>query len=117
MAERKKLYSYSEALKAVKQGKMIQRKGWNGKGLFVFMQVPSVIDVVKTVPKMQSLPESVKQEFLKREAKHKEQNIFSKTNTTLQYVNQMAIVDKKNKIQGWSPSVADTLEEDWYIID
>ncbi len=32
--------SFSTALEAVKQGKSVQREGWNGKGLRVKMQVP-----------------------------------------------------------------------------
>lgn len=31
---------FSEALKAVKAGKKIQRSGWNGKGMWVALQVP-----------------------------------------------------------------------------
>lgn len=33
-------FSFSEALDAVKQGKSIQRKGWNGNGLKVKAQFP-----------------------------------------------------------------------------
>lgn len=33
-------FSFSEALDAVKQGKAIQRKGWNGNGLKVKAQFP-----------------------------------------------------------------------------
>ena len=28
--------TYGEALEAAKQGKLISREGWNGKGMFVF---------------------------------------------------------------------------------
>ena len=59
------LVTFAEAVQAMKEGKMAQRAGWNGKGLFVFMQVPSTIDP-QIVPKMQSLPQSVKDEFVKR---------------------------------------------------
>lgn len=31
---------FSEALKAVKAGKRIQRSGWNGKGMWLLLQVP-----------------------------------------------------------------------------
>jgi hypothetical protein len=33
-------FSFSKALDAVKQGKSIQRKGWNGKGFKVKAQFP-----------------------------------------------------------------------------
>jgi hypothetical protein len=36
------MLSFSDALIAVKNGKSIQRSGWNGSGLIVKMQVPDV---------------------------------------------------------------------------
>ena len=50
---------------AIETYPMIQRNGWNGKGLFVFKQIPSEVPIT-VVPKMQSLPEAVKDEFLRR---------------------------------------------------
>lgn len=94
---------FGEALDALKQGKRVQRKGWNGKGLFVFRQVPAEIGI-EIIPKMQSLPQSVKDEFIKRG-----RSIF--------YDNQLALVDQKNNISGWSPSTSDALAEDWVILD
>ncbi|MFC0178986.1 DUF2829 domain-containing protein [Thorsellia kenyensis] len=32
--------NFGQALEAVKQGKKVQRSGWNGSGLWVEMQVP-----------------------------------------------------------------------------
>ena len=96
--------NFGEAVAALKDGKMIQREGWNGKGLFVFMQVPAIISI-DTVPKMQSLPQSVKDEFV------------SRTMATISYENQMAIVNQSNQINGWVPSSSDTLAEDWVIVE
>ena len=93
-----------EAISALKEGKMVRRSGWNGKGLFVFMQVPSVIHI-DTVPKMQSLPQSVKDEFKQREG------------ATISYQNQMAIVYPDNSIHGWAPSASDALAGDWEVIN
>lgn len=45
------LRDFGGALVAVKAGKMISRQGWNGKGLFVFQQIPSEIPK-EIVPKM-----------------------------------------------------------------
>jgi len=82
---------------------MIQRSGWNGKGMFAFMQVPAVIET-EIIPKMQSLPQSVKDEFVKRGGK-------------ISYSNQVALVNTDNMITGWNPSVTDTLAEDWIIYE
>ena len=32
--------NFSEALNAVKEGRRIQRDGWNGKGMYVQLQMP-----------------------------------------------------------------------------
>ena len=92
---------------AIETYPMIQRIGWNGKGLFVFKQVPSEIPMT-VVPKMQSLPEAVKDEFLRR-TETKTNNPFD----SIRYNNQLAIVDQANNINGWVPSVSDVLADDW----
>lgn len=105
-----KKLTFGEALEAVKQGKLISREGWNGKGMFVFMQVPSEIKK-DIVPKMQSLPQSAKDEFEKRFNDPKEQI------DAIYYDNQLAIVYPSNLICGWSPSAADCLAVDWFIFE
>ena len=94
---------FGGALTCLKAGRRIARKGWNGKGLFVFMQIPAEIDE-EIVPKMQSLPQSVKDEFARRGG-------------SIRYSNQMALVSPNNSINGWAPSVSDALAEDWIILD
>ena len=36
--------NFGQVIELLKEGRCIQRNGWNGKGLFVFKQVPSAID-------------------------------------------------------------------------
>jgi hypothetical protein len=93
--------TYGEAIKLLQEGKLLSREGWNGKGMFVFMQIPSFIDI-EIIPKMQSLPEEVKKEFIKR-------------GNSISYSNQFAIVNKNNNINGWVASSSDTLATDWQI--
>jgi hypothetical protein len=95
--------NFGQAIEALKQGKRVARKGWNGKGMFVFQQVPSEISE-DIVPKMQSLPQSVKDEFAKRGG-------------SIRYKNQLAMVYPDNTIFGWVASPSDVLEEDWCILD
>ncbi|MBP8782099.1 MAG: DUF2829 domain-containing protein [Paludibacteraceae bacterium] len=102
--------NFGQAIEALKEGKKVQRTGWNGKGLFVFMQVPSSINR-EIVPKMQSLPQSVKDEFERRFNDPNEQI------DAIYYDNQLALVNPSNLITGWSPSVSDSLAIDWIILD
>lgn len=94
---------FGSALKALKEGKRVARKGWAAPGLFVFMQVPATIQL-EIIPKMTSLPQSVKDAFDLREA-------------PINYCNQLALVKPDNEINGWAPSVSDALAEDWIILD
>lgn len=97
------LVSFGDAVIAAKQGKRISRTGWNSSGLFVFVQVPSTIPP-EVVSRMSSLPESVKAEFAKRGGH-------------ISYSNQWALVKPDNTVNGWAPSAADALAEDWVILD
>lgn len=111
------LVNFGEAVKALKEGKRVQRQGWNGKGLFIFMQVPSQVEA-DIVPKMTSLPQSVKDEFLRRfdEAKN-DPKIRPSSDYSIRYHNQIAMVYPDNNIYGWVASPSDVLEEDWVILD
>ena len=97
------LGSFGEAIKALKDGRRVSRKGWNGKGLFVFMQIPSNIGI-DTIPKMHSLPDHVKESFGKRRE-------------GIRYSNQLALVSPDNEVSGWAPSTSDALADDWIILD
>lgn len=112
------LVSFGKALEALKEGKRVQRLGWNGKGMFIFMQVPAKIDVETVVPNMQSLPKSVKDYFYARFIAQQE---FVGDDTIdyskIQYKNQLAIVYPDFTIYGWVASPSDILEEDWIILD
>ena len=68
------------------------------------MQIPATIEIA-TVPNMQSLPQSVKDEFIRRKLPN------------INYKNQMAIALPDNTICGWAPSVSDTLADDWTVLD
>ena len=101
---------FGAAVKALKEGKRVSRKGWNGKGLFVFMQVPSTISG-DIVPKMTSLPQSVKDEFERRNGNS------DITPLSIKYKNQLAMVYPDNTIYGWVASPSDVLGEDWEVLD
>ena len=95
--------SFGEAISAAKEGKRISRDGWNGKGMFVFMQVPSEVPE-NIIPKMSSLPNDVKAELIRRGG-------------SIRYQNQLAMVYPNNNIYGWVASPSDCLESDWCILD
>jgi len=105
--------SFGDIVTPLKLGKRVSREGWNGEGLFVFQQVESTI-LPSVIPNMQSLPQSVKDEFLRRFTAMECQN--SNENKCIYYRNQLAIVYPDNNIYGWTPSSSDVLSNDWCIL-
>lgn len=97
------LINFGEAIELLKQGKSIRRRGWNGKGLVVFKQVPSHIGS-DIIPKMQSLPQSAK-------------DIIIEGTGFIDYTNQCLIYDKNvGRADSWVPSISDIFAEDWEIV-
>ena len=93
--------SFGNAVEALKQGKIVSREGWDGKGMFVFCQVPSQVPEA-VIPKMTSLPQAVKDVLIQRGG-------------AITYQNQFCIVYPDNSLHGWQPSGADALATDWVI--
>jgi len=104
--------TFGAAINLLNKGKMVQRSGWNGNGLFVFKQVPAEISI-DTVLNMQSLPDSVKQEFQYRKDSNASKAVEVEEFNSIRYNNQLALVSPTNVITGWSPSTSDALATDW----
>jgi len=99
----KSTLNFGEAIKALKSGKLIARQGWNGKGMFIVKQIPSVIGI-DIIPRMQSLPESVKKVLVEREQ-------------PISYESQMLIINSLGRADSWVPSSSDVFAEDWIIVE
>jgi len=95
--------TFGLAIEAMRQGKCIARKGWNGKGMFVCKQVPAEI-YCNIIPKMSSLPQKAK-------------DILFDRDKSIHYQNQMIIVKADNTIDSWVASSSDTFAEDWQIVE
>jgi len=79
--------NFGQAIEALKEGKLVAREGWNGRGLFVMKQIPAEIGL-EIIPKMQSVQESAKQILVSR-------------GTTLKYENQMLIIKPNGTADSW----------------
>ena len=93
--------NFGLAIEALKQGRLVYRDGWNGKGMFVMKQIPSEIPL-EVIPRMQSVQADAKDILLLR-------------NTTLKYCNQMLIIKQDGTADSWVPSPSDVFAEDWNI--
>lgn len=101
--------NFGDAVKLLKDGQPLRRSIWP-KGFFVFRQVPAEIKK-DIVPKMQSLPNAVKDVFIKRFNDPKNQI------DAIYYNNQLAHVGLSNLITGWQPSIEDVMAVDWEILN
>lgn len=102
-------HTFGIAIEAIKEGEMVRRKSWD-EGKFIFMQIPSKVNM-EIVPKMTSLPQSVKDKFEKRSYK------LIAPYSSIRYNDQLALVYPDNTICGYTATTSDILAEDWEIID
>src|SRR5690606_2507951 len=99
---------FKKAIQALNEGKRVRRESWHSDKRFVFRQVPSEIPK-EVIPKMQSLPDTVKAFFLKT---FEEEQIAA-----IYYSDQLALVGMSNCITSYSPTVSDSFASDWEILD
>lgn len=95
--------TFGDAIEILKQGGAVRRRGWNGKGLSVFKQVPARIGS-DIIPKMQSLPQAGK-------------DIILESNGFIDYTSQCLIYNENTgRADSWVPSISDIFSEDWEIV-
>lgn len=95
--EDSELYDFGTALKNLKAGKAVARKGWNGKGMFLTLQTGSIVDGES----MRNLPAK---RYYEGESVH--------INTHI----DMVAADG-TYVVGWTASQADLIREDWYTVN
>ena len=88
------MFDFGVALKALKDGKRVQRQGWNGKGLFVYL-VPANSYPAQTGAAKKHFGEGA----------------------MVPYNAYMAIKNVDESVSTWVPSVNDCLSEDWVVLD
>ncbi len=94
---------FGDAIKALKQGLVVRRRGWDCLSLVVFKQVPAHI-TGEIIPKMQSLPDAAKK-FVMEHA------------TFVDYTDQCLIYNKDTgEANSWTPTISDVFAEDWVLV-
>ena len=106
--------TFGAALEAAKQGKLISRSGWNGKGMFVFMRPSDSLGVDMIIEKVKSLPQSLKDYYAAKDAKqHPSEQGLDKVTFTAYLCMKAA---DNTIVNGWLASQTDMLAEDWCIL-
>lgn len=85
--------NFGDAIAMLKNGNKVARKGWNGKGLFVYLVGANKYKAITKVAK----------DYFGEDA-------------MVSYNPYMAIKNVDESISTWVPSVNDCLAEDWYLV-
>lgn len=94
---------FSSAVQWLKAQKCLRRTSWP-EGTFVVKQVPADIPS-EIIPKMTSLPDSVKNLLLSRSA-----------DASIHYRHQMLQIDRNGIANAWQPNAEDVFAEDWQLV-
>ncbi len=88
--------NFGQALEAVKNNKKASRKGWNGKGMYIYLQPGSTIERARN--------------------NHLDEIIAEKGSVVINpHIDMIAADD--SAVIGWLASQTDMLADDWIIID
>lgn len=92
--------TFGLALEAMKKGHTVARKGWNSKGMFIYIQDGSRCET-----------ENLRNDAIKDYCKSR----------VIQHVQINPHIDMKaadgSLVIGWNPSQMDMLAEDWFIVE
>lgn len=86
-------YNFSDALDELKNGELVARKGWNGKGMFLFL-VPGSEFVVNRAPL----------------------NVIFPAGTLINYHAHIDMKTADGTIVPWLASQTDLLANDWVLV-
>jgi hypothetical protein len=107
---------FGGALTALKAGKKVARKEWNGKGMFIFLRPADEISVTTIVHEVKSLPQSVKNFFAQKTNPSIENRIDG--NDKIRFCDYLCMYAADGSIvNGWLASQTDMLAEDWNIVE
>lgn len=95
--------TFGEAIEALKEGRKVTRKGWNGKGMFLWLKEATMIK-----------SEWCKDEALKKVIDDNGGEILG-LGTICMYTHDAS--GRKAILTGWLASQSDMLSEDWQITE
>jgi len=87
-------FDFSYALMTLKEGRPVARKGWNGKGMFIYMVPAASYEAITPGMKL----------------------VFGQ-GKKVPYGAYIAIKNAQGTVNIWNPSQADLFAEDWEVLD
>lgn len=110
--------NFGQAIELVKQGKLVKRTGWNGKGMFIFQRPADELHVSFVAKDIKSLPQSVK-DYYYQDCIDKDGNpIKLEKDDVVKFTAYLCLKAADGSIvNGWLASQTDMLAEDWTIVE
>ena len=113
---------FGEALIALEQGKLVQRSGWNGKGMFIFMRPGDELSASTIIDKVKSLPAALKNYYVAKFSHNASEAAEGKGPNDVMikftpYICMKAADD--TIVNGWLASQTDMVADDWqeYVVE
>lgn len=106
--------TFGQAIEALKQGHLVARSGWNGKGMFIFMRPADELSPEMVVNKVKSLPKSLKDWVYLNGPLVPLADRTDNLKFTAYFCMKAA---DGSIVNGWLASQTDMLAEDWTIIE
>ena len=100
--------TFGQAIGSLKHGFLVRRKGWNGKGMFLFMRPFDELPDEMIIDKVKSLPYNFKQ-WVKAHPNERRERFFT------QYICMKAA--DGTVVNGWLASQTDMLSDDWVLVN
>lgn len=104
--------NFGQAIDLLKQGKLVQRAGWNGKQMFIFMRPEDDLPIT-IISSIKSLPDNVKKYLV--QVQYNNEILYSSDNTIkIKFTPYLCMKAADGSIvNGWLASQTDMTAEDW----
>jgi hypothetical protein len=110
--------TFGNAIEALKNGKKVSRKGWNGKGMFIFMRPSDELHVRFVAKEIKSLPQSVKDYYYQDCIDENGNELDLEKDDVVKFTAYLCLKAADGAIvNGWLASQSDMLAEDWEIVE
>nr|DAL53800.1 MAG TPA_asm: Protein of unknown function (DUF2829) [Caudoviricetes sp.] len=108
--------TFGQALEDLKQGRLVTRKGWNGKGMFIFMRPADELHVGFVAKDIKSLPYSVKEYYAQDCVDKEGKQIDLPKDDVVKFTAYLCMKAADGTIVNeWLASQTDMLAEDWCL--
>lgn len=110
--------TFGQAIESIKRGDLVTRKGWNGKGMFVFMRPADELHVQFVAKDIKSLPQRVKDYYNQDCVDAKGNPIDLEKDDVVKFTAYTCLKAADGTIvNGWLASQSDILANDWMIFE